>query len=448
MERLTSMASPIYAVVAHSERVVNRNRTTSATPKITIIDSQDKPRSVRVNNKLTKAVGNKDNQDNEGKSLGSMIGKVLGVRRKKNNQKKTKVVDDNDNDDNDDNNDNNDNNDEDSDDDNISVASTTVVEKTFKKNGRHINIGKQTVIEQPDYDIPENLFNGSTKSMSTMSTKPSTKISVIEPVKTYDSFASYYGYLTSLKFMNKDQITDYLVLIGLTFSLNQPINDDKTIKSKQKIATKAIKLASGIKPIKTSDLMSFKDLPNRHTRQFCETIFIEYDTDKSITINTPVDYTERDFSMSFYNSLFIQLNKSNQINQTNIKKVYSDFYQQLINNTLFESVIHFFNTNIGFYPTTEYEVAEFLKILIGRCADIVYENTKGKLDDKDKFTRIGKFPQNECFIALSAMGFEIVLYIDLDKYKCIRIYKPVNYNKKLLVLNFHLNKDGIFSYTS
>ena len=333
--------------------------------------------------------------------------------------------------------------------DTISIASSARTIKTFQKNGRNINIGETAHIEDPTYNIPENFLTTQNKTPKQLAKQHSTssgKISlIVDSPKTYANIQSYYGYLISIKFLNKDQITNYLVLVGLFHTLNQPTNDDMN-KNKEKIATKAIKLANEIKPIKTNNLMSFKDLPNRLTRDFCETIFIEYAAPS--TILTPVDYTDRDFSMSFYNSLFIQMNKSNQINQTNINKVCGDFLQLISKNSLFESVINFYNTNIGFQPTTQYEVAEFLKMLIGRCADIVYEKTKDKLDEKDKFSRIGKFPQNECFTALSSIGFEIVLYIDLEKYKCIRIYKPNNCSKKPFELYFHLNKNGIFSCVS
>ncbi len=427
------MASPVYAVV-NRNRIASRG-ISSGNLDLTINEVPQKPPRGKVHNKINEANEDATEDANEGKSFGNAIGKALGIHFKKSGSTQAKAhpkVVEIDSDD----------SDEEENDDTLSVASMQSL-KTYMKNGRMINIGQEVAHEQPEYCEADTVLS----SKAQRAPKPKRAVSTIshssDSPKTYENFDLYYNYLFEL--LNSDQKTDYRIWIGIVYSLSKPFSSN-TIKDKQKLASKAIKLASEIKPIKPSEFMSFKDFPSRKTHNFCETIFQEYD--KEITISTPVDYTNNDFSMSFYNSLFIQINKSNKINQPNINKLCNDFLQLINGNSLFESIIDFYNVNIGFQPTTQYEVAEFFKMLIGRCADLVYEKTKEKLNDKDKLTRIGKFPQNECFIALSAIGFTITLHIDLDKFKCIRIYKPVNFSKKPVELSFHLNNDGIFSCVS
>lgn len=306
-----------------------------------------------------------------------------------------------------------------------------------ESKGRKITIAAGVEANVPDYNVAENVRS-----------KPSVGITgqvvcIDQKPKTYVNMEAYYGYLTSTKFLNKDQITDYLTWSGLVHSLNQPLHSDM-MKYKQKIAIKAIKLANGILPIKPSNLTSFKDLPNRKTQEFCNTSYLEFDIDMS-KIKTTVDYTTRDFSMSFYNALFMQLIKKSQTNQTTFIKMCDDLLIKVSEKDRFRPVIDFYENNVGFVAQTQLDVVEFFKMIIGRCADIVYETTKGPLDAKDKFTRIGKFPQNECMMALSSLGYEIYLHIDIEKMKCTRIYTPAK-SARGEVLNFYINNNGVFSY--
>ncbi len=316
----------------------------------------------------------------------------------------------------------------------------------FPSNGRSIAASATADVSQPDYGTADDVLKPSNSKKGKV--KKSAVAAQVSSVsnKTYNDMDAYYGYLTSTKFLNKTQITDYLVWCGMVHSLNQPLARDM-IKYKQKIAIKAIKLANEIVPIKKQNLMSFKDLPNMRTHAYCNSIFLEFDTLTNPLI-TPVDYTNRDFSMSFYNSLFMHMIKKNALNQASFNSICSDLLDRISKNTNFYPVFEFYNTNIGFKPQNMFDVVDFLKMMIGRCADIVYTTTRGSLDDKDKFTRIGKFPQNECLMALASLGYEVALYIDIEKVKCVRIYKPVNVSigKKIEHINFHINNLGVFSY--
>jgi hypothetical protein len=149
--------------------------------------------------------------------------------------------------------------------------------------------------------------------------------------------------------------------------------------------------------------------------------------------------------MSFYNSLFMQLIKKNPLNQETFNLICATLISKVSTNPLFEPVIYYFNNNISISPQTQSDVVEFLKIIISRCADIIYTDSKGALDDKDKFSRIGKFPQPECLMALSAIGYEIKLCIDIEKMQRNCYYVPIGV-KEPDRLTFHLNNNGVFSY--